>query len=88
MTQPNTPPKMNAGNPFDDMPVIFSYTRKQAIEDGVLVDLSAWASVMLSSRLCGVLVSGIAKSIAACRRHEYRVGLSPAILLPIWGWPG
>ncbi|MCC6681645.1 MAG: hypothetical protein IT445_12150 [Phycisphaeraceae bacterium] len=24
-------------------PVIFSYTRKQAIEDGVLVDLSEWA---------------------------------------------
>ena len=41
MTQPNIPPKPNASNPFDDMPVIFSYTRKQAIEDGVLVDLSA-----------------------------------------------
>ena len=24
-------------------PVIFSYTRQQAIEDGVLVDLSEWA---------------------------------------------
>ena len=43
MTQPNIPPKPNAGNPFDDMPVIFSYTRKQAIEDGVLVDLTPWA---------------------------------------------
>jgi len=43
MTQPNIPPKPNAGNPFDDMPVIFSYARKQAIEDGVLVDLSQWA---------------------------------------------
>jgi len=30
-------------NPFDDMPVIFSYTRAQALEDGVLVDLTAWA---------------------------------------------
>ena len=27
----------------NDMPVIFSYTRAQAIEDGVLVDLTAWA---------------------------------------------
>ena len=43
MTNPNIPHKSNAGNPFDDMPVIFSYTRKQAIEDGVLVDLSEWA---------------------------------------------
>jgi len=32
-----------AGNPFADAPVIFSYTRKQAIEDGVLVDLTEWA---------------------------------------------
>ncbi|MBI5764247.1 MAG: hypothetical protein HZA51_12060 [Planctomycetes bacterium] len=30
-------------NPFADAPVIFSYTRSQAIEDGVLVDLTAWA---------------------------------------------
>ncbi|MEX2389232.1 MAG: DUF6573 family protein [Phycisphaeraceae bacterium] len=28
---------------FDDMPVIYSYTRAQAIEDGVLVDLTEWA---------------------------------------------
>lgn len=28
---------------WKDAPVIFSYTRKQAIEDGVLVDLTAWA---------------------------------------------
>ena len=34
---------MNERNPFEDMPVIFSYTRAQAIEDGVLVDLTAWA---------------------------------------------
>lgn len=34
---------MNEKNPFEDMPVIFSYTRAQAIEDGVLVDLTAWA---------------------------------------------
>ncbi len=30
-------------NPFADAPVIFTYTRAQAIEDGVLVDLSEWA---------------------------------------------
>ena len=30
-------------NPFDDMPLISSYTRKQAIEDGMLVDLTQWA---------------------------------------------
>lgn len=34
---------MNTNNPFDDMPVIHRYTREQAIEDGVLVDLSTWA---------------------------------------------
>jgi len=33
----------NTGNPFGDMPVIFSYTRAQAIEDGVLIDLTEWA---------------------------------------------
>ena len=32
------------GNPFEGAPVIFRYTRKQAIEDGVLVDLTPWAS--------------------------------------------
>ena len=30
-------------NPFDEMPIISSYTRKQAIEDSVLVDLTEWA---------------------------------------------
>ena len=34
---------MNDKNPFEDAPVIFSYTRAQAIEDGVLVDLTEWA---------------------------------------------
>lgn len=34
---------MSGENPFEDVPVVFSYSRKQAIEDGVLVDLSAWA---------------------------------------------
>ncbi|MBI5764257.1 MAG: hypothetical protein HZA51_12115 [Planctomycetes bacterium] len=33
----------SSANPFADAPVIFSYTRAQAIEDGVLVDLTAWA---------------------------------------------
>ncbi len=30
-------------NPFAGAPVIFSYSRAQAIEDGVLVDLTEWA---------------------------------------------
>jgi hypothetical protein len=30
-------------NPFDDAPVVFQYTRAQAIEDGVLIDLTEWA---------------------------------------------
>jgi len=34
---------MNDENPFEDAPVIFSYSRAQAIEDGVLVDLTQWA---------------------------------------------
>lgn len=34
---------MNEKNPFEDAPVIFSYTRAQAIEDGVLVDLTEWS---------------------------------------------
>ena len=34
---------MKNENPFEDAPVIYSYTRAQAIEDGVLVDLTDWA---------------------------------------------
>lgn len=34
---------MIAPNPFDDAPVIFRYTRRQAIDDGVLIDVTAWA---------------------------------------------
>ena len=34
---------MNTTNPFDDAPIIHRYTRAQAIEDGVLVDLTEWA---------------------------------------------
>jgi len=30
-------------NPFADMPVVFSYTRQQALDDGMLVDLTEWA---------------------------------------------
>jgi hypothetical protein len=30
-------------NPFENVPVIFQYTRAQAIEDGVLIDLTDWA---------------------------------------------
>ena len=33
----------DSDNPFDGAPVIFSYTRAQAIEDGVLIDLTEWA---------------------------------------------
>ena len=33
----------HADNPFSNMPVIFSYTRAQAIDDGVLIDLTEWA---------------------------------------------
>ncbi len=32
-----------SANPFADAPVIYSYSRTQAIEDGVLVDLTEWA---------------------------------------------
>ena len=35
---------MKVNNPFENAPVIFSYTRAQAIEDGVLVDLTEWAA--------------------------------------------
>ena len=34
---------MNARNPFEGAPIIYRYTRAQAIEDGVLVDLTEWA---------------------------------------------
>ena len=34
---------MSNKNMFEGAPVIFSYTRAQAIEDGVLVDLTEWA---------------------------------------------
>lgn len=34
---------MNMTNPFDDVPVIYRYTRQQALEDGVLIDLTPWA---------------------------------------------
>jgi len=30
-------------HPFEDAKIISSYSRKQAIEDGVLIDLSQWA---------------------------------------------
>ena len=33
----------NDHNPFEGWPVIYRYTRKQAIEDGVLIDLTDWA---------------------------------------------
>ena len=33
----------DATNPFEDAPVIFQYSRAQAIDDGVLIDLTEWA---------------------------------------------
>jgi Family of unknown function (DUF6573) len=30
-------------NPFEGASIIYSYSRKQAIEDGVLIDLSEWS---------------------------------------------
>ena len=33
-----------SGDPFEGAPVIFSYTRAQAIADGVLIDLTEWAA--------------------------------------------
>ena len=30
-------------DPFEGAPIIYRYTRRQAIEDGVLIDLSEWA---------------------------------------------
>ena len=33
----------NDNDPFDDAPIIYRYTRRQALDDGVLVDLSRWA---------------------------------------------
>lgn len=35
--------RANDGQSAPEWPVIFSYTREQAIKDGVLVDLTAWA---------------------------------------------
>ncbi len=34
---------MNARNPFEGAPIIYRYTRAQAIQDGVLIDLTEWA---------------------------------------------
>lgn len=35
---------MTSQHPFEHVPVIHRYTRAQAIDDGVLVDLTEWAS--------------------------------------------
>ena len=37
-------PDPSTGDPFEGAPVIFSYTRAQAIADGVLIDLTEWAA--------------------------------------------
>ncbi len=34
----------NEQNPFDDADIIYRYTRAQALDDGVLVDLTRWAA--------------------------------------------
>lgn len=51
---------MNTTKPFDDAPIIHRDNRAQAIEDGILIDLTEWAKVMPSSRLCapGCRVAG------------------------------
>lgn len=38
------PSQPNEQNPFADAPVVYRYSRAQAIDDGVLIDLSPWAS--------------------------------------------
>ena len=35
---------MSDRHPFDDVPVVYAYTRAQALEDGVLGELSEWAA--------------------------------------------
>lgn len=44
MSEPTEPLASLRNNPFEGVTVIHTYTRKEAIEDGVLVDLTAWAS--------------------------------------------
>lgn len=39
MIEPTNPQQ----GPFDDAPIIYQYTRAQALDDGVLVDLTDWA---------------------------------------------
>ena len=34
---------MNTTDPFDNVPIIHRYTRTEAMEDGVLIDLTDWA---------------------------------------------
>src|SRR4051812_23589373 len=38
---------MDSSNPFDGAPIISSYSRAQAVEDGVLVDVSAGETAAL-----------------------------------------
>lgn len=43
MTEKQNNKEDQGSNPFEDAEVIFQYTRRQAIEDGVLVDVSEMA---------------------------------------------
>ena len=47
---------MTNDNLFDNAPIIDRYTRKQAVEDGVLVDVSEWASAGPKGMLGGYLI--------------------------------
>ena len=47
---------MTVENSFEEMPVIDRYTRGQAIDDGVLIDLTEWASAGPEGMVGGYLV--------------------------------
>jgi hypothetical protein len=56
-------------NPFEDWPVIFKYTREQALEDGVLIDVSETAKeagikfhTVITARVMGEVVATPAKA--------------------------
>jgi hypothetical protein len=73
MNRNNNREQNPSNNPFDDVPVIFSYTRKQAIEDGVLVDLSPWA------KECGF------KYAVACTAAVWHDYITPPEKMKQWG---
>lgn len=64
--------KTNNETDFDEMPVIFKYTRKEAIQDGVLVDISEMAKD-----------AGF-KTPVAMTAEAY----AHAVTVPLWEQPG